>query len=412
MLEHYFRRRKGLAEVKRNLLGPFLEEAAELYRAEGYAHKYAQGALGYAASFGEWLQVHRVRLDRVTEEHLDGFLDCFVSASSKKPHKRKRVLAATRFVLGLIRTKYPVVPQLSPVEAEVRQYIEHLRRDRGLAEDTLEYHQQHLGQFLTSCFKQGSVDYSAITAARIHTYVDGLQHSTCNSRQRCACTALRGYFRFLQLQGVATGHLQAVVPMVRRPRTALSPKWPTSLDTDQLLSSVDRSRAIGKRTYAVILCMAELGLRVGDVARLKLEDIDWREGTIRVPNHKRGRPYQLPLPGRLGQAIADYLADGRPTSPRREVFLRHAHPRGTTVTTGALKREVRRAWQRAGLDTRFSGTHVLRHSVATRMKQEGVSLKFIADVLGHASVQTTTLYAQVDLPVLRTVAQPWPEVQS
>jgi integrase len=158
--------------------------------------------------------------------------------------------------------------------------------------------------------------------------------------------------------------------------------------------------------------MAELGLRVGDVARLKLEDIDWREGTIRVSNHKRGRPYQLPLPRRLGQAIADYLAKGRPSSLRREVFLRHAHPRGTVATPGALKREVRRAWQRAGLETRFSGTHILRHSVATRMKQEGVSLKFIADVLGHDSVQTTTLYAQVDLPVLRTVAQPWPEVQS
>jgi site-specific recombinase XerD len=412
MLEHYFRRRKRLAEVKRNLLAPFLEEAAEHYRTEGYVHKYAQAALGYAASFGEWLRVHRVKLDRVTEEHLDGFLNWFVSASQEKSSKRTRVLAATRFVLGLIRAKYPVVPQLSPVEAEVRQYIEHLRRDRGLAEVTLEYHQRHLQQFLTSCFKQGSVDYSTITAERIHAYVDGLQHSTCNSRQRCACTALRGYFRFLQLQGVATGHLQSVVPTVRRPRTALSPKWPTSLDTDRLLSSVDRSRATGKRAYAVILCMAELGLRVGDVARLKLEDIDWREGTIRVPNHKRGRPYQLPLPRRLGQAIADYLAEGRPSSPRREVFLRHAHPRGTAVTPGALKREVRRAWQRAGLDTQFSGTHILRHSVATRMKQEGVSLKFIADVLGHDSVQTTTLYAQVDLPVLRTVAQPWPEVQS
>ena len=84
MLEHYFRRLKRLAEVKRNPLVPFLEEAAERYRAEGYVHKYAQGALGYAASFGEWLQVHRVKLDRVTEEHLDGFLDCFVSASPEK----------------------------------------------------------------------------------------------------------------------------------------------------------------------------------------------------------------------------------------------------------------------------------------------------------------------------------------
>jgi hypothetical protein len=105
MLEHYFRRLKRLAEVKRNPLAPFLEEAAERYRAEGYVHKYAQGALGYAASFGEWLQVHRVKLDRVTQEHLDGFLGCFVSASPEKTHKRTRVLAATRLVLGLSATR-------------------------------------------------------------------------------------------------------------------------------------------------------------------------------------------------------------------------------------------------------------------------------------------------------------------
>ena len=413
MLEHYYRRRKRLVEIKSNPLAPFLEQAAAHYCAEGYVHNYAQGALGCAATFGKWLRVHRIPPDRITDQHLDSFLNWFVPSSSEtSTNKRKQALAATRFVLTLIRARYPVVSRFTPVEAEVRRYVEHLRRDRGLAEDTLEYHQRHLEKFLTFCFKQGNVDYATITPARIHAYVDGLPHSICNSRQRSACTALRGYFRFLQLQGVATGHLQAVVPIVRRPRTALSPKSLTSIDTDRLLRSVDCSRATGKRTYATILCMAELGLRVGDVARLTLDDVDWSAGTVRVPNHKRGKPYQLPLPRRLGQALADYLAKGRPSSLRREIFVRHAHPRGAAVTAGALKREVQRAWQRSGLEKRFSGTHVLRLSVATRMKQEGVSLKFIADVLGHESVQTTTLYAQVDLPVLRTVAQPWPEEQS
>jgi site-specific recombinase XerD len=399
--------------MKRNLLAPFLEEAADRYHAEGYVHKYAQEALGCAASFGEWLRTRQVPLDRISEEHVDAFLHWFVSGPPEKfAHKRRLTLAATRSILALIRARYPLALAPSPVQAEVGRYVEHLRRNRGLAEATLELHQRYLEQFLTSCFKQGNVDYSAITAARIHAYVDGLPHGICNSRRRCTCIAMRGYFRFLQLQGVATGHLQAVVPTVRRPRTALSPKWLTSVDVDRLLRSIDRSRTTGKRTYAAILCMTDLGLRVGDVARLSLDDIDWREGTVRVPNHKRGRPYRLPLPRRLGQALADYLVKGRPSSQRREVFLCHAHPRGTPVTAGALKRAVQRVWQRSGLDKRFSGTHVLRHSVATRMKQEGVSLKFIADVLGHDSVQTTTLYAQVDLPVLRKVAQPWPEEQS
>jgi site-specific recombinase XerD len=398
--------------MKRNLLAPFLEEAADRYRAEGYCYKYAQRGLRYAASFGDWLQTRGVPLDRIAKEHVDGFLQWIVPTPPEKfIYARTRALAAARFVLALVQAKQPIVLALSPAQAEVARYVEHLRCNRGLAEGTLEHHQRNLELFLTSCFKQQQVDHSAITAARIHEYVDGLPTSLSNSRRRCTCAALRGYFRFLQLQGVVTGHLQAVVPKVRSPRPALSSKWLTSADADRLLCAINRSRASEKRNYAVILCMIDLGLRVGDVARLSLDDIDWREGTVRVANHKRARPYRLPLPQRLGQAIADYLLKGRPSSQRREIFLCHLHPRGAPVTVAALKKMVGRAWERAGFDGRFSGTHILRHTVATRMKQEGVSLKFIADVLGHHSVQTTTLYAQVDLPALRTVAQPWPEEQ-
>jgi integrase/recombinase XerD len=413
MLDYYFRDRKRLAVMERNPLAPFLEKAADRYHAEGYVYKYTQLALRYASDFGNWLQTHRVPLDRITEEHVNGFLHWFVPRPPEKfTYKRRRALAAANFVLALIRAKHPMMLVQSPAQAEASRYAEHLRRNRGLSEGTLKHHQRNLEQFLTSCFKQECVDCSAITATRIYAYVDRLPQGLSNSRRRGTCTALRGYFRFLQLQGVATGHLQVAVPKVRSPRTALSPKWLTSADANRLLGVIDRSRATGNRNFAAILCMIDLGLRVGDVARLSLDDIDWSEGTVRVANHKRARPYRLPLPKRLGQTLADYLAKGRPSSQRREVFLCHSHPRGTPVTAATLKRVVQLAWQRAGLDKRFSGTHVLRHSAATRMKQEGIRLKSIADVLGHHSLQTTTLYAQVDLPALRTVAQTWPEVQT
>jgi site-specific recombinase XerD len=412
MLGYYIRDRKRLAAMERSPLGPFLKEAANGYYAEGYYYKYVQHVLGYVTRFGDWLRTHQVPLERVTEEHVDGFVHWIVPRPPEKfIHTKRRALAAAYRVLALIRAKHPLVLAESPVQMEVSRYVEHLRRNRGLAEGTLEHHQRNLEQFLTFCFKQRRVNYSAITAARIHAYVDGLPNGRSNSRRRGTCVALRGYFQFLQLQGVPTGRLRTVVPIVRSPRVALSPKWLTPADADQLLRSIDRSRASGKRNYAAILCMIDLGLRVGDVARLSLDDIDWHEGTIRVPNHKRARPYRLPLPKRLGRALANYLTKGRPSSQRREVFLFHAHPRGIPINASALKTMVRRVWQRAGLDKRFSGTHILRHSLATRMKQEGVSLKFIADVLGHHSLQTTTLYAQVDLPALRAVAQPWPEGQ-
>jgi site-specific recombinase XerD len=413
MLDYYFPGRNKLAVMKRNRLAPFLEEAAARYRAEEYGFRYARRCLTCAASFGDWLRRHRVPLDRITNEHVRRFVQSSVSTPPEKFTQRRRVtLAAARFVLTLIRAKHPEVQNQTPAQAEVGRYVEHLRDNRGLAEGTIGNHQHYLEQFLASCFDQRPVDYSVITAEYIHACVNSLPCSLSNGRRHGTCVALRGYFRFLQLEGVATGRLQSAVPRIRRPRAALSPKWLTSADTDRLLGAIGRSRAIEKRDYAAILCMIELGLRVGDVARLSLDDVDWSEGTVRVANHKRARPYRLPLSQRLGRALADYLVKGRPSSQRRAVFLCHAHPRGTPVTVAALKRMVARAWERAGLDKRFSGTHILRHTLATRLKQESVSLKSIADVLGHHSVQTTTLYAQVDLPALRTVAQPWPEEQS
>ncbi len=410
MLEYYIRDRKKLAAMDCNLLAPFLKEAAERFRIDGYDDRYARTALERAASFGGWLRTHRVPLDRITGDHVSRFLDWFAPRlPAVGEWRRKGAYSAAHFVLALIRHKHPAVLTHNFVQQEVVRYGEHLRCDRGLAEGTLHMRQRDLEQFLTHCFRQRRVDTKAITAARIHEYVHGLPY---RSKQRSTCTSLRGYLRFLQLQGVTTGYLLTVVPTVRSPRKALPPKWLTSADGERLLGGLDVSRATGKRDYAVILCMIELGMRVGDVARLSLDDIDWREGTVRVPNHKRARPYQLPLPQRLGEALTDYLAHGRPASQRREIFLCHAHPRGMATTVAALKQMVQRTWQKTGLEQHFSGTHILRHSVATRLKQEGVSLKFIADVLGHHSVQTTALYAQVDLPTLRTVAQPWPEVQS
>jgi len=261
---------------------------------------------------------------------------------------------------------------------------------------------------LTCWFGDGEIRLAEINAERILAYLDALPSTKSNTQRRGTCTVLRGYLRWLEMQGMSTQSLCAVIPVLPSRRAALSPTVLTSDDLHTLLRAVDRATAMGKRTYAAILCLSDLGMRVGDVARLSLDDIDWRRGTIRIANHKQGRPFQLPLPTRVGEALAEYLAHGRPTSTSRAVFLQHARPLGIPATVHALKSAVWRAWDDSGLHDAFSGTHILRHSAATRLKQEGVPLKAIADVLGHASLQTTVLYAQVDLPALRKTAQPWP----
>jgi site-specific recombinase XerD len=412
MLEHYIQNRKRLVAMKRNYLAPYLEKIAERYCADGYHFKHARRRLGFAFRFVEWLEAAHVLPGQITAKHVDKFLQWYVPKPPEKfQRKRKLAYSAAHSVLRQIWAEHPPVITRSPSRVEADRYADHLRRNRGLAEGTVEGHRRNLEQFLTFSFRQRPVEPSAITARRVHAYVDALPHGRANCRRRQTCTALRGYFRFLRMLGVEIGNLLVAVPTVRVPRAALSPRWLTSADTEQLLRSIDRSTASGKRDYAAILCMIHLGVRVGDVPRLSLDDIDWREGTVQVANHKTGRPYQMPLPRRLGKALADYLVKGRLPSQRREIFLCHTHPRGTPVTVKALQGVMRYAWQRAGLGEKFSGTHILRHSIATRMRQKGVGLKSIADVLGHQSMQTTTLYAQVDLPALRAVAQPWLEVR-
>jgi site-specific recombinase XerD len=408
MLEYYHRCPKRRAAWERNVLAPFLEEAASRYREWNYWYKYAQAGLRFMADFGDWLQENRIAVTQVTETQVQRFLDEHLPQETFA-HKRVLVRAAVHFVLGLIREKHPLPRVLTPAQAETSKYVEHLRRNRGLAEGTIAHHRQCLEEFLSTRFGHGEVRYEEITAVRLHAYVEAIPRTPRNGKRRRVCSALRGYFRFLQLQGLPTEYLQTVIPVVPASRAALSPTVLTPLEVEQLLGSIDRTKPTGKRDYAAILCMLDLGLRVGDVARLSLDDIDWRAGTVIVANHKRGRPYRLPLPRRVGHALADYLAEGRPPSEQREIFVRHFPPYGLPTTACALKLAVRSAWKRAGLGDRFSGTHILRHSAATRMKQQGVTLKSIADVLGHHSLQTTTLYAQVDLPALRSIAQPWPE---
>lgn len=347
MLEHYIRDRKRLAAMKRNYLASYLEKIAERYYADGYAFGYARCILGRAFQFVEQLEAAHVPPGRITPRHADKFMCWYVAHSPGNSLCRRRIASvAAHCILRQVLADHPPVVTRSPSRVETDRYADHLRCNRGLAEGTVEWHRHSLELFLTFCFQQRPVDPSVITAKRVHAYVDSLPHGRANSRRCRACAALRGYFQFLRMQGVDIGNLLFVVPTVHQPRAVLSPRWLTSADTEQLLCSIDRSRTIGKRDYAVVLCMIDLGVRVGDVARLSLDHIDWRSGTVQVANHKTGTPYQMPLPRRLGKALADYLVKGRPPSLRREVFLCHTHPRGVPITARGLKGMMCRVWDR------------------------------------------------------------------
>src|SRR6266851_4945181 len=210
---------------------------------------------------------------------------------------------------------------------------------------------------------------------------------------------LRSFLRFCFIEGQVPVDLsQAALPVTGRRRSPL-PRGIAKADARALLGGCDRRSALGRRDYAVLVTLLRLGLRAGEVARLRLDDIDWRAGEL-VVRGKGARQDRLPLPAEVGQAVACYLRRGRPASGRREVFLQARAPFGA-IAAGTVSSTVRRACRRAGVAE--VGAHRLREMVAA-----GVPLAEIAQVLRHHSLQTTALYGRVDLDRLRALAAPWP----
>ncbi len=175
---------------------------------------------------------------------------------------------------------------------------------------------------------------------------------------------------------------------------------------DELLSAFAEPMPSLRRAYAMVRCLADLGLRACEVARLRLDDIDWRAGTLRLARGKSRRDDILPLPAQTGRAIVDYLTLERPATTNRAVFVRHVAPYDAPIRVGVVRRAVMAAYRRCG----WTGVrvHALRHSMASRLLLEGTPLKEIADILRHRSLDTSAIYAKVDTRRLAAVALPWP----
>jgi len=264
--------------------------------------------------------------------------------------------------------------------------------------------------FLTDLSAPGPVVLSQLSAPTVVDYVGRAGAETSRPSLPALLSGVRCFLKFLHVQGHTSVALEQVLPPVARPATAPPPKHLTTGQLEKLLRGVDRRSPLGRRDYAIVLGLARLGLRAGEIAHLELEDVDWQQGAFSVRRTKNRRGRLLPLPQAVGQAWVAYLRRGRPPTALREVFVSdHQPPRA--MTSNSISKVVTRALVRAGLSLPCRGAHVLRHTVATQLLQTGASLKAVADLLGHRQLQTTGIYAKVNRPMLAAVAQPWPEVQ-
>jgi integrase/recombinase XerD len=369
--------------------------------------------LQVAAHFTAWQAAeHHADLASLRQPHVEEFLVHLRHCTCR--HRGRRTTNECRAALHhLLRVlDVPIKPArpITPLDEEVAGYDLYLRDVCGLADQTRLHRTRHVREFLISLFGDGPVRDEVIRPVSFAQFVTARVQRCRPGTAGVITDGLRSYVRYLQLQGRRTDGLRDGIPAVARWRLASLPVHLQPAELQRFLRSFNSHTPHGRRDYAMALCLTVLGLRAGEVAGLRLSDLDWRAGTVTIRETKTRRARTLPLTPRLGRALVSYLRT-RPQTPSDHVFVRIGVLEGEPVPASLVRSAIRLGYQRAGLPAHHTGTHRLRHTAATRMIVAGASIKQVADVLGHASIDSTAIYAKVDLPRLRSVALPWTVVR-
>lgn len=416
MLQRVFRSSRVLERLRSGVLGPMIEALAARLHERSHSPQVIRKYIRGVGHFSHWLGAEGVgprswdedTVRRFTEEHLPR---CGCAVPVGEPSSLTRT--AVGHLLELLRERYGVPPPRRPSAKEpsdelVASFRAHLRDVCGMASTTCDYYCRVARWFLQVKYGEEPRDLALLAPSDVVGFVSDYAARVSSGTARQVATALRAFLRWLQLRGVCDARLAAAVPGIPYWKLASIPKLLTDDQVRLLLAAFDRSTDVGRRDYAIALCLVRLGMRSCEVAQLRLDDIDWRAGTVRMDGGKRRRSHVLPLLSDLARAVVAYLKRGRPRSSERGVFLRHTllHQ---PMRSADIQTVVRRAHERGRVGSPWKGTHALRHTVASRLLRGGASLKQIADILGHRSIDTTAIYAKVDLERLAGVALPWPE---
>ncbi len=406
--------------LKRDVLACGDAEASDLTRhvgtfveslvAGGYVETTRQAKRRILESFVRWALRVALAIASIDEDCIDGYLKRAV----RRPHRRGRMDRCTllqflEYLRHIGAARPSAAPHPSRLEVLLGHYVDHLRHARGLSDRSIAIYSPIVrGFLLTPRIRDARALDAALDAAMLREYV--LDHAQARSFEvtRLMTVALRSFGRFLFLHGHTSLDLSTAVPGVRRRRCAAVPPLLSAAEVEQVLAAIDRTTSRGRRSHAILLLLARLGLRPGEVARLKLDDVRWAEGEL-VVHGKGGSHDRLPLPEDAGAALASYLREDRGRSSSRNLFLRLRAPRVELSGPCAVSAVARDALRRAGLHAdRRAGAHLFRHSLATRMIRNGASMAEISQVLRHRCAATTRTYAKVDFTALRAVARPWP----
>ncbi len=346
-------------------------------------------------AFSAWMKNRNIDLIGLDESVTARFIKSMIDASRDRV---QRARPTVRQFLAYLRAEAIVCSPTLSGQSEIAniycRYLDHLRQDRGLAKNSLLVYGPFIRDFLDNhAAGDGSILPDAFDAVTIRNHLLARSKGRSSEYTRLMAVALRSFCHFLFLRGYTARDLYESVPSVRKWRQSTVPTFLTPEQQEALIATADRSTPCGRRDYAILLLLARLGLRAGEIAAIELDDIHWRSGELVV--HGKGRMVEhVPLPSEVGEAIAMYLRDGRGASASRRVFLRIWAPRVGLAGPGAIGKIVRLAFARAGFSPACRGAaHLFRHGLATTMIRHGASMAEIAEVLRHRSQDSTAIYA-------------------
>jgi site-specific recombinase XerD len=399
------------SRVMRSLRAGPLGEHICLYVAQlqqgGYSLETGHRRLSIVRDFGFWLGATGARLADIDEATVTQYL---AERSRHRPPFGGDARALAR-LLSILREANVIAPRAAPSrdprEDLCEAYSRYMAHQRGLAPSSIASHLWFLRPFLQELGIAKNADLVCLSGREVSLYVERHAGDSGATTARIMCSRLRVFLRYLHAEGFITADLTAAIPSIRRPGEARLPSFMPIEGVQRVLDGCDQSTAGGRRDYAILMLLARLGLRACEVARLNLDDIDWRAGQFTVRGKGR-KIATMPLPHDVGAAIAAYLQHGRPRSDSRRLFLLAVAPYSGFKGAPGIQTVARSAIRRAGIaGPGRRGSHIFRHSLATGLLRSGATLTEIGQLLRHEQQDTTRIYAKVDLDSLRPLGLPW-----
>ena len=408
MIEYFFSTPNVLKRLHFGPLGSYIDSFAQILEVQGYKRSTAKYKITIVADFSRWLDQQGFSVTDLDEITLNKFL----LYRGRRGSIFKIEPPTLRALLKHLR-ETGVVPDAVRVDDDSKRrriesgFAEYLVQERGLEQITIDTYLPIAGRFLSDQFGTGPIVLNGLFPNDIVRFILRYTETVSTKRAQLIVCSLRSFFRFLYQRGETAIDLSPSALTVANWRLSELPKFLEPEQVERLLQSCNQDSLVGQRDYVILLLLARLGLRAGDVVHMTLDDIDWEVGQL-IVRGKSHRQERLPLPQDVGEALVRYLCDGRPRCSSRRVFIRIKAPHKGFSSSVAICNIVRRALIRAKLDPAFKGSHLLRHSLATQMLRAGASLAEIGEILRHQRLDTTQIYAKVDLVTLRALAQPWP----